>query len=125
MGKNIEHRHFLPYNLRSIAPTVKKGKGIYLYDSSGKRYIDGSSGPVVCNIGHGVKEIGEAYADQAGKVAYVFRSHFTNEPVEALAALIAKLAPEDLNRVFLFPAVRRERRWPPRLHANIIWSEIK
>ena len=100
MGRNIEHSHFLPYNLRSIAPTVKKGKGIYLYDSSGKRYIDGSSGPVVCNIGHGVKEIGEAYADQAGKVAYVFRSHFTSEPVETLAARIAEMAPKDLNRVF-------------------------
>jgi adenosylmethionine-8-amino-7-oxononanoate aminotransferase len=100
MGRNIEHSHFLPYNLRSIAPTVKKGKGIYLYDSSGKRYIDGSSGPVVCNIGHGVKEIGEAYADQAGKVAYVFRSQFTSEPVETLAAMIAEMAPKDLNRTF-------------------------
>ena len=100
MEKNVEHSHFLPYNLRSIAPTVKNGKGIYLYDSSGKRYIDGSSGPVVCNIGHGVEEIGEAYAAQAGKVAYVFRSHFTSEPVETLAARIAEMAPKDLDRVF-------------------------
>jgi adenosylmethionine-8-amino-7-oxononanoate aminotransferase len=100
MEKNIEHSHFLPYNLRSIAPTVQKGNGIYLYDSSGRRYIDGSSGPVVCNIGHGVKEIGEAYAAQAEKVAYVFRSHFTNEPVEKLAAMIAEMAPKDLGRVF-------------------------
>lgn len=100
MEKNIEDSHFMRYNLRSIAPTVKKGKGIYLYDSSGKRYIDGSSGPVVCNIGHGVKEIGEAYAAQAEKVAYVFRSHFTSEPAEKLAALIAEMAPKDLDRVF-------------------------
>jgi adenosylmethionine-8-amino-7-oxononanoate aminotransferase len=55
---------------------------------------------VVCNIGHGVKEIGEAYAAQAKKVAYVFRSHFTSEPVEKLASLIAKMAPEGLDRVF-------------------------
>ena len=100
MGNDIEHSHYLHYNLRSIAPTVEKGKGIYLFDSNGKRYIDGSSGPVVCNIGHGVKEIGEAYADQAEKVAYVFRSHFTSEPAEKLAAMIAKMAPEDLDRVF-------------------------
>jgi adenosylmethionine-8-amino-7-oxononanoate aminotransferase len=69
MGKDKEHSHFLHYNLKSMAPTVAKGDGIYLYDSSGKQYIDGSSGPVVCNIGHGVKEIGEAYAAQAEKVA--------------------------------------------------------
>jgi adenosylmethionine-8-amino-7-oxononanoate aminotransferase len=55
---------------------------------------------VVCNIGHGVKEIGEAYATQAKKVAYVFRSHFTSEPTEKLATLIAKMAPEGLDRVF-------------------------
>ena len=100
MQKNIEHSHFLHYNLKSIAPTVERGEGIYLYDTSGKRYIDGSSGPVVCNIGHGVKEIGEAYAAQAKKVAYVFRSHFTSEPAEKLATLIAKMAPEGLDRVF-------------------------
>ena len=100
MGKDIEHSHFLHYNLKSIAPTVERGEGIYLYDTSGKRYIDGSSGPVVCNLGHGVKEIGEAFAAQSDKVAYVFRSHFTSEPVEKLAALIAEMAPEGLNRVF-------------------------
>ena len=82
MGKDIEHSHFLHYNLKSIAPTVERGEGIYLYDTSGKRYIDGSSGPVVCNLGHGVMEIGEAFAAQSDKVAYVFRSHFTSEPDE-------------------------------------------
>lgn len=100
MKKEIEHSHFLHYNLKSIAPTVERGEGIYLYDKSGNRYIDGTSGPVVCNLGHGVKEIGEAFAAQSEKVAYVFRSHFTSEPVEKLATLIAEMAPADLNRVF-------------------------
>jgi len=100
MKNDIENSHFLHYNLRSIAPLVERGKGIYLYDTSGKRYIDGTSGPVVCNIGHGVKEIGEAYAVQAEKVAYVFRSHFTSEPSERLATLIAEMAPNGLEGVF-------------------------
>jgi adenosylmethionine-8-amino-7-oxononanoate aminotransferase len=100
MEYDIENSHFLHYNLRSIAPMVEKGEGIYLYDASGKQYIDGTSGPVVCNIGHGVKEIGEAYAAQAERVAYVFRSHFTSEPSEKLAALIAEMAPDGLEGVF-------------------------
>ena len=100
MQQPIKHSHFLHYNLKSIAPTVESGSGIYLYDTDGKRYIDGSSGPVVCNIGHGVAEIGQAYAEQAAKVAYVFRSHFTSQPVEKLAAMIAAMAPQDLERVF-------------------------
>jgi len=100
MEKDTQDSHFLHYNLKSIAPTVDRGEGIYLYDTNGKRYIDGSSGPLVCNIGHGVKEIGEAYAAQAEKVAYVFRSHFTSDPVEKLATLIAKMAPAGLEKVF-------------------------
>ncbi|OQY03263.1 MAG: hypothetical protein B6I22_11975 [Desulfobacteraceae bacterium 4572_123] len=100
MKNDIEQSHFLHYNLKSIAPTVARGEGIYLYDTSGKKYIDGTSGPVVCNIGHGVKEIGEAYAAQAEKVAYVFRSHFTSLPSENLATLIAEMAPKGLEGVF-------------------------
>jgi len=100
MEYDIENSHFLHYNLRSVAPMVDRGEGIYLYDNSGKQYIDGTSGPVVCNIGHGVKEIGEAYAAQADKVAYVFRSHFTSEPSEKLATLIAEMAPTGLEGVF-------------------------
>ncbi len=92
--------HFLHYDLHNVVPTVEKGEGIYLYDGDGKKYIDGSSGPVVVNIGHGVKEIGEAYAAQSDKVAYVFRSHFTSKPVEELASRIAELAPGNLDRVF-------------------------
>ena len=99
MEYDIENSHFLHYNLRSIAPMVTRGNGIYLYDTTGRRYIDGTSGPVVCNIGHGVKEIGEAYAAQADKVAYVFRSHFTSEPSEKLATLIAEMAPVGIEGV--------------------------
>lgn len=100
MEPSIDHGHFLHYNLKTVTPTVARGRGIYLYDAEGKEYIDASSGPVVCNIGHGVKEIGQAYAAQAEKVAYVFRSHFTSDPVEKLATLIADLAPPGLDRVF-------------------------
>jgi len=74
--------HFLHYDLHNVVPTVEKGEGIYLYDGNGKKYIDGSSGPVVVNIGHGVKEIGEAYDAKSDKVAYVFRSGFTGMSVE-------------------------------------------
>ncbi len=100
MKSYADNGHFLHYDLNNITPTIERGEGIYLYDTEGKKYIDGSSGPVVVNIGHGVKEIGEAYGAQSDKVAYVFRSHFTNEPVEELAARIAELAPGNLDRVF-------------------------
>ena len=100
MIRTAETSHAFYSNLRENLPTIDRGEGVYLYDTNGKRYLDGSSGPVACNIGHGVKEIAEALAAQAEKVSYAFRSQFTSEPIEKLADLIAEMAPGDLNRVF-------------------------
>jgi len=54
----------------------------------------------VTSIGHGVREIAEAMATQARKVAFVPMHLFTSEPLEALAEAVAKFAPGDLNRVW-------------------------
>ena len=40
-------------------PAIERGEGIYLYDTDGNRYIDASSGPITCSLGHGVKEIAD------------------------------------------------------------------
>ncbi len=80
-------------------PLITHGSGIYLYDTDGREYIDGSSGAMTANIGHGVKEIGAALQRQSDKIAFTFRHQFTNEPAERLAARIAALAPGDLNTV--------------------------
>jgi len=101
MERTVDTSHVLHSNMKGTIPTVERGEGVYLYDISGRRYLDGSAGPVACNIGHGVKEIGEALAEQAQKVAFVYRTQFTNEPLEKLADLIAEMAPGDLNRVLL------------------------
>lgn len=79
---------------------VTYGKGIYLYDDDGKRYIDGCSGAITVSIGHGNVSIAKAIKEQALKVAFAYRSHFTNQPAEELAGLLTNLAPKDLNWVF-------------------------
>ncbi|MFC0274332.1 aspartate aminotransferase family protein [Metabacillus herbersteinensis] len=79
---------------------ISHGSGVYLYDTDGKKYLDGSSGAVTCSIGHGVKEVINAMHDQAKKVSFVYRSQFTNEPAERLAEKLAQLAPGDLNWSF-------------------------
>jgi adenosylmethionine-8-amino-7-oxononanoate aminotransferase len=80
-------------------PLVTHGKGIFLYDAEGRDYIDGSSGAMTANIGHGVTDIGKVMQRQSDKVAFTFRHQFTNEPAERLATRIADLAPGDLNSV--------------------------
>jgi adenosylmethionine-8-amino-7-oxononanoate aminotransferase len=81
-------------------PTIVRGDGIYLYDGAGKRYLDACGGAMVCSIGHGVAEVADALADQARTIAYVNGTAFTNEPVEALAALLVSKAPAGLDRVY-------------------------
>ena len=86
--------------LKRKHPLIVRGEGCYLYDQEGKRYLDGCGGAFVVNIGHGVREIGEAMAEQAGKVAYLNGTAFTSEPVEQLSAEIARRCPGDLDFVY-------------------------
>ncbi|MCK9906414.1 aminotransferase class III-fold pyridoxal phosphate-dependent enzyme, partial [Frankia sp. Cpl3] len=81
-------------------PVVTHGKGIYLFDKEGKRYIDGCSGAVTASIGHAVEEVVEAMYEQAKQVSFAYRSQFSSEPVEALAAKLAEWAPGKLNWTF-------------------------
>jgi len=81
-------------------PLIERGEGIYLYDAAGKRYLDGSGGPLVVNVGHGRTEIVQAMAGQAQKAAYVHAIMFTNEPIERLSAALAEIVPVPDARFF-------------------------
>ena len=100
MNSNIEMSHILRSDMKKSLPLIDRGEGIYLYDTAGKRYLDGSSGPVTCNIGHSGEEIAHALASQAKNVFYLYRKHFTSDSIEKLADLITEMAPEGLTRVF-------------------------
>ncbi|WP_226668041.1 aspartate aminotransferase family protein [Metabacillus litoralis] len=78
-------------NLNEVYPIATHGKGIYLYDDTGKQYIDGSSGAVTACIGHAIPEIIEAMIDQAKNVSFVYRSQFTSDPAEKLALKLNQL----------------------------------
>jgi adenosylmethionine-8-amino-7-oxononanoate aminotransferase len=78
-----------------------RGEGCYLYEEDGTEYLDAlSGGAFVTNIGHGRKEVAQAYAEQAAKLAYVTPYSFVAQPTVDLARKIAELAPGDLNRTF-------------------------
>jgi adenosylmethionine-8-amino-7-oxononanoate aminotransferase len=81
-------------------PRIVRGDGCYLYDDQGRRFVDGCGGAYVVNLGHGVSEIAEAMACQAGTLAYVTGMAFTHDAVEELAAEIARLSPGDLELVY-------------------------
>ena len=80
---------------------LAESEGAYIFDSEGKRYIDGIGGLWCVNIGYGSDEIAQAIADQARRLAY-FSSfgHHTTPPAAELGAKLASLTPEGLNYSF-------------------------
>lgn len=69
-------------------PKVSHGKGGYVFDTSGKRYIDGSGGPAVYSLGYGNEEVIRAITDQLNKVMHGYRYTFTSDPLEELAEIV-------------------------------------
>jgi adenosylmethionine-8-amino-7-oxononanoate aminotransferase len=96
MRRRYPETHLLYRNLARDYPMIVRGEGCWLYDDSGKEYLDGCGGAYVACLGHGVPEVVEAVAEQVRRVAYVSGMSFTNEPAEALADELAELALGDL-----------------------------
>ncbi|PYG31917.1 adenosylmethionine-8-amino-7-oxononanoate aminotransferase [Pelagimonas varians] len=71
-----------------------------MWDQDGRRYLDGSSGAMVCNIGHSNKNVLTAMRRQMEKSTFGYRLHFETEASEQLASKLVGLMPDGLNRVF-------------------------
>ena len=88
------------YQGRGRKPMLDQARGVYMWDTDGKRYLDGSSGAMVCNIGHSNRNVLAAMQRQMEKSTFGYRLHFETEASEKLAASLVELMPEHLTRVF-------------------------
>ena len=88
------------YQSKTQRPLLDRARGIYMYDDSGRRYIDGCSGAMVSNIGHSHPHVIAAMKAQMERSTFGYRMHFQNEPAERLARMTAARMPEGLDRVF-------------------------
>ncbi len=79
---------------------IARGKGVWLYDFEGKRYLDTVSSWWVNLFGHSEPRINAAITDQLGKLEHVMLAGFTHEPVVQLSERLRELAPAGLGHCF-------------------------
>jgi adenosylmethionine-8-amino-7-oxononanoate aminotransferase len=92
---HVFHRH-----CHSKLPVVVKGEGVYLFDSTGKRYLDGCGGAAVSNLGHNHHAVKQAMREQLDAVPFAHSGFFTSDACESLADYLSELAPDPLNHVY-------------------------
>jgi adenosylmethionine-8-amino-7-oxononanoate aminotransferase len=85
-------------NLRKHYPVAVNGEGCWITDARGRRYLDASGQAAVVSIGHGVREIGRAMAEQSGRIAFAHTTQFHSEPAEKLAARVLQIAPRNFRQ---------------------------
>lgn len=81
-------------------PLIARGEGIYLYDEKGKRYLDGSGGALVVNLGHGQREIAQAVMEQMNQVGYVHGTQFTTRSIEEYADALVEILPAGMDKIY-------------------------
>jgi adenosylmethionine-8-amino-7-oxononanoate aminotransferase len=92
--------HFTRMSPSHPIPIIVRGEGVWVWDSHGKRYLDGLSGLFTSQVGHGRTELAEAAARQAGTLAYFPVWSYAHPTAIELADRIADLTPGDCNRIF-------------------------
>ena len=79
-------------SFRRAYPVAAYAIGSAIVAEDGRQWIDAASGAIACAIGHGDPRVAAAVAEQMGRASFVYRTQFTNEPAERLAArLCARL----------------------------------
>jgi len=83
------------YNRSSVV--FDHGKGVYLYDTDGKEYLDFAAGIAVCSLGYGNETYTNALKNQVDKLLHVSNLYY-NEPTTDAAEKLLKVS--GMNRVF-------------------------
>lgn len=87
-------------SLETGLPVASHGRGIWIYAEDGREYLDGSSGAIVCNLGHGNRAILDAQAAQGRRLAYTFSGHMQSRPREQLREAVLSKCPSFAHVLF-------------------------
>jgi 4-aminobutyrate--pyruvate transaminase len=87
---------------RRVGPhLIERGEGVYVYDSDGRRYLEGMAGLWCAGLGFGDAELVEAATEQLGRLPYyhLFAGR-SFEPAIELAEKLKELAPVPMSKIF-------------------------
>lgn len=100
LKNNLDHTIFSWSKQSGLSPiNIESAKGVYIYDRSGKRYLDFTSQLMNVNIGHGHPAITEAVIKQMNEFSYV-NPGMATEARGLLGKKLAEITPGSLNRTF-------------------------
>jgi hypothetical protein len=107
--QELAHRHLLMHFTRNGAfgpggnrlLVLERGEGPYVFDTDGKRYLDGLSSLFCCQVGYSFgEEMASVVGEQLSTLSFNTNWGTAHPPAIRLAAALAERAPGDLNRVF-------------------------
>ncbi len=97
----LEPAELLPRVIGRYSPlVVDRGEGIYVWDTTGERYADFTSGIGVTNTGHCHPRVVAAIQEQAAKIIHAQANIFAHEPMMRASVALTETLPPSLNQVF-------------------------
>ncbi|MGE0797117.1 MAG: aspartate aminotransferase family protein [Lautropia sp.] len=92
--------HIVHRSLKNRPPVARRAEGVYIYDETGKQYLDACGGAAVSCLGHGHPDVVEAMTSQLRTLAYAHTGFFTSDVAEELADQLVANAPSGLDHVY-------------------------
>lgn len=101
MIDNLIHSMLVCPSYETKYPSIVKGDGVYIYDSNGKRYLDGTSGTAaVSNLGHTIPGLSNIVKEQMDLFSLIPTHTFTCEQTESYLKKLIGFASEDFVRAW-------------------------
>ena len=100
-NRQLFFNHLAQTSETPLALEIEKAEGIYLFDTSGKKYIDLISGISVSNVGHRHPKVLSAIQQQLDKYMHLMvYGEYVQSPQVRLAKCLSEYLPESLSSVY-------------------------
>lgn len=99
-SKDVVWHPFTQMQIADDPIGISKGEGTYLFDETGKKYIDAISSWWTCIHGHAHPYIAKKLSEQAKTLEHVIFAGFTHEPAVKLSERLLEILPKNQKRVF-------------------------